>query len=109
MAPSLLLSRNLAGEPETTRGTPWTCARGADSPFNRDLVDIQILHDLAHDPADTSDTENINIDTVDVQAAARQMTAIKSNLSQNLDCADGRLNVGEDDISSRPFQTPHHE
>jgi len=37
------------------------------------LVDIQILHDLAHDPADTADTEitGINVDTVDVQAAER--------------------------------------
>jgi len=37
------------------------------------------------------------------------VTAIASNLSQNLDCADGRLDMGEDEISARLFQNPDHE
>jgi hypothetical protein len=75
------------------------------------LVDIQFLHDLAHDTADTADTEiiGIDVDAVNVQAAERQMTAIKRNLSQNLDRADGCLDMGEDDISASLFQNPDHQ
>src|SRR5208337_3749937 len=73
--PGSLFSRNFPGEPEPTRGTSRTSTRDPDSPFNDDLVDIQILQHLRNHAPQSGNTEFVHPDilAVNVKRRARRL------------------------------------